>query len=51
MAGLVKMPLGLEVGLDPSYIVLDGDPGCPIQKGGTALPPPNFQPILLWPNG
>ena len=26
MAGLFKMPLGMEVGLDPSDIVLDADP-------------------------
>ena len=30
-AGWIKMPLGVEVGLGPGHIVLDGDP---------ALPPP-----------
>jgi len=25
-AGWIKMPLGMEVGLGPGYIVLDGDP-------------------------
>jgi len=29
------MKLGLEVGLDPGYIVLDGDPASPSQKGHT----------------
>ena len=36
MAGLIKMPLGREVGLGPSDIVLDGDPAPSPQKGGTA---------------
>jgi len=30
------MPVGMGVGLDPSDIVLDGDPVPPPQKGGTA---------------
>ena len=34
MAGWIKMSLGREVGLDPSHIVLDGDPAPP--KRGTA---------------
>jgi len=34
------MPLGMKVGLDPSDIVLDGDPAPPPQKGGSA--PPQF---------
>ena len=29
------MPLGMEVGLGPGYIVLDGDPAPPPQKKGT----------------
>jgi len=29
MAGWVKMPLGMEVGLGPDHIVLDGDPAPP----------------------
>jgi len=37
--GWIKMKLGTEVGLNPSYIVLDGDPAPP--KG--AQPPPNFR--------
>jgi len=42
------MNLGMEIGLDPGHIVLDGDPA-PLQKGGTV--PPIFRPCLLWPNG
>jgi len=38
------MPLGTEVSLDPSDIVLDGIPVIPSPKGG-------FGPCLLWPNG
>jgi len=48
MAGWIKMPLGREVGLDPSDIVLDGDPA-PLPKKGAE--PPIFGPCLLWPNG
>ena len=44
----IKMPLGMDVGLGPGHIVLDGDPAPPPQKGGT---PPIFGPCLLWPNG
>jgi len=33
--GCIKTPLGLEVGLDPGHIVLDGDPA-PFPKRGTA---------------
>jgi len=36
-AGLIKMPLGTEVGLVPAGdIVLDGDPAPPAEKGKTA---------------
>ena len=45
-AGWIKMPLGMEVGLDPGDIVLDGDPAPPPQKGHS---PPNFWP-MLWSN-
>ena len=34
----IKMPLGMEVGLDPGDIVLDGDPASPFQKKGTEPP-------------
>jgi len=42
------MPLGMEAGLGPGDIVLDGDPAPP--KKDTAAPP-LFGPCLLWPNG
>jgi len=32
-AGWIKMPLGREIGLSPSDIVLDGDPAPPSPKG------------------
>ena len=35
------MKLGMQVGLGPGHIVLDGAPGPSPQKGGGA-PPPNF---------
>jgi len=41
------MALGMEVGLGPGHIVLDGDPAHLPKKG--AQPP--FRPILLLPNG
>jgi len=34
----IRMPLGMEVGLGPSDIVLDGDPALPTQRGTAALP-------------
>jgi len=46
--GWIKMKLGIEVGLGPGHIVLDGDPAAP-QKGHS--PPPIIGPHLLWPNG
>jgi len=46
-AGWIKMKLGVEVGIGPGHIVLDGDPAPPPQRG-TA---PVFGPCLLWPNG
>jgi len=45
MALWIKMPLDMEVNLDPSDIVLDGDPASP-PKRGTA---PNFQPMSIVP--
>ena len=44
MAGWIKMPLGREVALGPSDIVLDGDPAPPPQKG---TEPPNFWPMSI----
>jgi len=45
--GWIKMKLGMEVGLGPGDIVLDGGPAPP-QKGHTH---PIFGPCLLSPNG
>jgi len=39
------MALDVAVGLDPSHIVLDGDPA-PLPKKGTEHPP-NFRPIFI----
>jgi len=47
-AACIKMPLGMEIGLNQGDFVLDGDTPRP-QKGGKA--PPIFGPCLLWPNG
>ena len=47
MAGRIKMPLGREVSLGPSDIVLDGYPAPSPQKGDRT---PSFGPFLLWPN-
>jgi len=48
MAGWIKIPLGMEVGLGPGHIVLDGTQ-LPLPKKGAE--PPIFGPFLLWPNG
>jgi len=45
--GRITMKLGVQVGLGPGHIVLDGDPDPP-QKGAQ---PTIFGPCLLWPNG
>ena len=44
------MALGMEMGLGPGHIVLDGDPVSLPKKGQS---PPIFGPFLLWlwPNG
>ena len=47
--GRIKMKLGMQVGLIPGHIVLDGDQAPPPQRG-TALPP-ILGPYLLRPNG
>jgi len=37
--------VGMQVGLDPGHIVLDGDSSpLPLKKGGTA---PNFRPMSV----
>ena len=43
------MPHGMEVGLGPGHIVLDGEPALAPQSG--TAQPPIFRPCLLWPNG
>jgi len=45
MAGWIKMPLGMEVGLGPGDFALDLDPALPLQKGGGA-PRPRFSAHL-----
>ena len=40
----IKMKLGMEVGLGPGHIVLDGDPA-PLPKNGAE--PPNFRPMSV----
>jgi len=49
MAGWIKLPLGMDVGVEPNDIMLDGDPAFLCRKG--AEPLPIFSPCLLWPNG
>jgi len=46
--GWTKMKLGVQVGLSPGHIALDGDPAPPPLKGTR---PPVFGRCLLWPNG
>jgi len=45
MAGWIKMPLGMEVGLGPGDCVRWG-PSSPTQKGGGG-PIPNFRPMSI----
>ena len=48
--GWIKMKLGMQIGLGPGHIALDGDPAPPPQRD-TA---PNFRPISVvakWLNG
>jgi len=42
------MKLGMQVGLGPGHIVLDGNPAPPPPKENTPL---IFGPFLFWPNG
>ena len=42
--GRIKMKLGVQAGLGPGHIVLDGDPASPPQRG-TA--PPNFRSMSV----
>jgi len=48
MVGWIKMKLGMQVGLGPGHIVLDGDPAPPPPKEHS---PPIFGPYQLRPNG
>jgi len=48
--GRIKMKLGLQVGLSPGHIVLDGDPGPPLCLHQSARALPIFGPYLWWPN-
>jgi len=48
--GWIRMPLGIEVGLNPEDIVMDGDQLPPPKKRRGAQPP-IFGPCPLWPNG
>jgi len=41
-AGCIKIPLGMEVGLGPGHVMLDGDPAPPPPERGTATP--TFRP-------
>jgi len=40
----IKMKVGVQVGLGPGHIVLDGDPAPPSPKGHS---PRNFRPISV----
>jgi len=42
--GWIKMKVGVQVGLGPGHIVLDGDPAPPPQQEAE---PPNFWPIFV----
>ena len=42
---LIKMPLGMEVGLAPGHMVLDGDPAPPPKKG--VQQSPTFPPMTV----
>ena len=42
--GRIKTKLGMQVGLGPGHIVLDGDPAPPQKVGGA---PPNFRPMFI----
>jgi len=46
MAECIEMPLGREVGLGPSDIVLDGDPAPPPKKAAEP-PPPVSSPFIV----
>jgi len=45
--GAIKMKLGMEIGLGPAHIVLDGDPALPPSKGHNMHSPTIFGGGLL----
>ena len=45
--GSIKVKLGMQIGLGPGHIVLDGDSAPPPPKGHA----PEFSAHMLWPNG
>jgi len=51
MAGWIRMPLGMELGLSPGHIVLDGDPAPPMERGTAAALPPLSQFSDKWIDG
>ena len=42
--GCIKMPLGMEVGLGPIHIVLNGDPAPSPKRGHSS---PTFRPVSI----
>ena len=48
MVRWIKMKFGMEVGVGPRHILLDGDPASPPKKGHSS---PHFSVHALWPNG
>jgi len=48
--GWINMPLGMEAGLGPHHIVLEGYPAASLPSKNGAQSP-IFGPCLLWPNG
>ena len=46
--GWIKMKLGMQVGLGPGHIVLDGDPTTPAKGGDSS---PKFSAHVLWADG
>ena len=48
-AGWIKIPLGMEIGIGPGHVVLDGDPH--LAQRGTAPNPLNFPPMSVVANG
>ena len=50
-SGMIKIPLGIEVGLGPGDFVLDGYQTPPPTTKMGGQPRPLFGPCLLWRNG